>query len=258
MDKRSKIAKRAASAGANVAYKYFRTDLKVKTKGRKTDFVTRADHKAQEQVVEELQIIREGEQIVGEEHDLPSQFDATTPTWVVDPIDGTNNFVRGIPLWATSVSCVIDSEPVAAATVAPATDDVFVADDTHARHNGRCISVSERTDVEKCSVVPTLWWDYDSRDEYASVTKSITAQFGDLKRYGSTQSELALLAMGAVDGVVSNRQGPPWDTIAGVHLVRKAGGKVTDIHGEPWSHDSTGLVASNGSIHDAVLECVRF
>ncbi len=258
MADRSKTARRAATAGAEVAHEYFRTNLTVETKGRKTDPVTRADHEAQARVVEELRLIGKDEPIVGEENELPSQFDETGPAWVVDPIDGTNNFVRGIPLWATSLCYMSGAEPVAAATVAPVIDDVFIADDNHARHNGAKISVSERTDVEQCTVVPTLWWDHDRREEYAAVTTSITSQFGDLRRYGSTQLELALLAMGAVDGVVSNRQGPPWDTIAGVHLVRKAGGRVTDIHGEPWCHDSTGLVASNGSIHDAVLETVRF
>jgi myo-inositol-1(or 4)-monophosphatase len=62
-----------------------------------------------------------------------------------------------------------------------------------------------------------------------------------------------MLAAGTVDGVVTNVYANPWDTVAGVHLVRLAGGTVTDVHGDPWRHDSEGLVASNGEIHDELL-----
>jgi 3'-phosphoadenosine 5'-phosphosulfate (PAPS) 3'-phosphatase len=65
--------------------------------------------------------------------------------------------------------------------------------------------------------------------------------------------ELARLAAGELDGVFTNVDAHPWDTIAGVHLVRQAGGRVTDLDGERWRHDAVGLVASNGGVHDAVL-----
>jgi myo-inositol-1(or 4)-monophosphatase len=66
-----------------------------------------------------------------------------------------------------------------------------------------------------------------------------------------------MVADGALDGVVTNVDPNPWDSIAGVHLVRQAGGTVTDVDGDPWRYDSTGLVASNGRIHDELLEVVK-
>jgi len=74
---------------------------------------------------------------------------------------------------------------------------------------------------------------------------------------GCAQAVLSMVASGALDGVITNVQANPWDSVAGVHLIREAGGTVTDIHGDPWRHDSTGIVASNGLIHDEVLAATR-
>lgn len=251
-----KAVERAAKAGSTIAESHFGSDLTVDTKSDKTDVVTVADRSAQQRVVEELRREFPEEPIVGEEGELPKRPDSTGTCFVVDPIDGTNNFVRSIPLWATSVARLEDGECVAASTVAPLGFGSFVADERDTRRDGDHVSVSNRTDPELCTAVPTLWWDYDHRDEYGSLCEGITGRFADLKRYGSTQLELALLAGGHVDAVVTDRQGPAWDTVAGVHLVRQAGGTVTDVHGDRWTYESEGLVASNGEIHETALEVV--
>ncbi|TKR24699.1 inositol monophosphatase family protein [Natronomonas salsuginis] len=247
---------RAATAGATVAKSHFDSDLTVDTKSDKTDVVTVADRSAQKRVIDELRKQFTEEPIVAEEGELQKHPSSTGTCFVVDPIDGTNNFVRSIPLWATSVARLEDGECVAASTVAPLGFGTFVADERDTRRDGDSISVSDRSDPELCNVVPTLWWDYNDRDEYSGVCEGITSRFADLKRYGSTQLELAFLAAGQIDAVVTNRQGPAWDTVAGAHLVRQAGGTVTDIYGDRWTHESKGLVASNGEIHEIALEAV--
>ena len=257
MNSRVQTVETAASAGASVAKSYFDSNLAVDVKSDKTDFVTTADLSAQRRVIEELRTDFTEDPIVAEEGESQKHPNSTGTCFVVDPIDGTNNFVRSIPLWATSVACLQDGECVAASTVAPLGFGTFVADERGARRDGDSISVSDRSDPELCDVVPTLWWDYDDRDQYSSVCEGITRRFADLKRYGSTQLELAFLATGQIDAVVTNRQGPAWDTVAGVHLVRQAGGTVTDIYGDRWTHQSEGLVASNGKIHEIALECVN-
>jgi len=256
MNSRVQAVERAATAGATVAESHFDRDLTVDTKSDKTDVVTAADRSAQKRVVSELRRQFPEEPIVAEEGELPKHPNSNGTCFVVDPIDGTNNFVRSIPLWATSVARLRDGECVAASTVAPLGFGSFVADKRHTRRDGDPISVSDRTDPELCNVVPTLWWDYNDRQEYSAICEGITSRFADLKRYGSTQLELAFLAAGQVDAVVSNRQGPTWDTVAGVQLVRQAGGTVTDIYGDRWTHESKGLVATNGEIHEIALEAV--
>ncbi|WP_372909920.1 inositol monophosphatase [Salinigranum sp.] len=251
---RAHVAEQAARVGAAVAAGGFRRGIPVETKGEKTDVVTQADRDAQARVIDCIHSTYAANAIVGEEEDELKSVPDEGPTWVIDPIDGTNNFVRGFQVWCTAVAAVCDGDPVAAAIAAPELGDVYVGDDETATRNGDSLAVSARTDPEACSVVPTMWWGRDRRDEYAVACREIVERFGDLRRVGSAQVTLAMLAAGAVDGVVTNVYANPWDTVAGVHLIRLAGGTVTDVHGDPWRHDSHGLVASNGEIHDELLE----
>lgn len=251
------VTEQAAGVGETKAKEQFRAELNIGSKDNETDFVTRADHEGQSRVVDELESVDVDNHIIREEQKLPSKSETTGPCYVFDPIDETNSFVSEDPLWTTSVGYLIERGPLASATVAPMLDDVFVAHRYRIRHNGVLGSVSRRSVPERCSVVPTLWWDHHSRYEYANIADSITGQFGDLKRSGSTQVELASLATGVVDGVNSNRQVAAWNTVAGAHPIRQTVGTVTDVSGYPWQFDSDGLVASNGLIQDAVLETVR-
>jgi myo-inositol-1(or 4)-monophosphatase len=117
--------------------------------------------------------------------------------------------------------------------------------------------VSDVSDPERFVVSPTIWWPPDRRDEYATAIQAILDRFGDMRRYGCAQAALSLVADGGLEGAITNVSANPWDTVAGVHLVRAAGGVVTDVEGDPWRHDSTGLVASNGEAHDEVLAAAR-
>jgi myo-inositol-1(or 4)-monophosphatase len=218
--------------------------------------VTRADREAQDAVVEAIRTSFPDEPIVGEEDDTPTAVPEEGPAWVVDPIDGTNNYVGKIPIWMTSVAAVVDGEPVAAVNVAPALGDTYAAGEGPATLNELQLTVSSRDSLLAASAVPTYWWDFDNRAAYAAACRGIVERFGDMRRFGSAQLCLSYVASGAVDGAVTDRQTNPWDTVAGAHLVRAAGGRVTDRHGERWRHDSEGLVASNGdpTIHEALLD----
>jgi len=256
-EERATVAERAARAGAEVALSAYRGALDVDTKDGKTDVVTEADREAQRRVRGVIEESYPGDPLVGEESDARKAVPEDGPAWVVDPIDGTNNFVRGVPTWGTAVAAVVDGEPVAGATVLPALGDTYVAADGPTRRNGERVAVSDRSDPEAFVVVPTFWWEHGSRDEYAAVTEAIVTRFGDMRRPGSAQATLATLAAGGVDAVVTNRHTNSWDTLAGVHMVRRAGGTVTDLHGDRWRHDSLGMAASNGRCHDAVLAAAR-
>ena len=254
---RAALARRAAVAGGDVAKEFFRTGVAVETKDGKTDVVTEADHAAQREVEEIVREEHPEEAIVGEEGDALKSVPETGAAWVVDPIDGTNSYVRELTTWATAVACVVDGDPVAACNYLPALDDVYTADTDAAYRNGTEISVSSVTDPERAAVVPTVWWPRERRDEYARACEAIVSRFADLRRPGSAQAALAMVAAGSVEGVVTNVNTKPWDTIAGVHLVRRAGGQVTDLDGEPWHHDARGLVVSNGELHDEMLGAAR-
>ena len=252
---RADLAARAADAGARVALESFREDLTVETKSGKTDVVTQADRDAQRRVVERIRE-ESDDPVVGEEGTARKTVPDDGPAWVVDPIDGTSNFVRDLRIWGTSVAAVEHGEPVAAATVLPALSDTYLADSTDVTLNGDRVSVSTRTDPETFAVAPILI-EHDRTDEYAVTVDALTERFGDFRRFGCSQATLAAVAGGSIEAAIANVRMSPWDTLAGVHMIRRAGGRVTDLTGEPWRYDSRGLVASNGEAHEALLSAVR-
>ncbi len=118
-DRRAEVALRAANAGAEIAAESFRADLEVEFKDGKTDVVTQADKDAQVAVVDVVRETFPDDPIVGEENDALKRV-PEGPAWIVDPIDGTNNYVAGSRAFGTAVAAVVDGEPVGAATVCPA------------------------------------------------------------------------------------------------------------------------------------------
>jgi myo-inositol-1(or 4)-monophosphatase len=256
-DSQVDIAEASARAGAEVAAEQFRTALEVEHKSGKTDVVTRADRRAQKAVVDRIQSFDPAATVVGEENDAAGTVPEEGTVWLVDPIDGTNNFVRGSRFWATSVACLVDGRPVAAANILPAMGDSYVGTPAGVTLNGDPVTVNDRSDPDRFAVVPTVWWSLDNREEYAAVTEAIVTRFGDLRRNGSAQASLSMLASGTYEGVLTTVDAPPWDTVAGAALVRWAGGTVTDPDGGEFHHDTPGLVASNGHAHEELLAAVR-
>ncbi len=247
----------AAEAGGTIAADLFRTELPVETKGGKTDYVTPADRRAQRRIVEVLDKYNPDAVVVGEENDARQTVPEEGLAWVIDPIDGTNNYVRGMRHWSTCVAAIRDGEPIAAANALPALGDTYVAGSGSVERNGDRVTVSDRTDPETFAVAPTLWWGPDRRGEYAAATEAIVTRFGDLVRLKSVQTVLTLVAAGAIEGAITNVRPNPWDSVGGVHMIREGGGTVTGLDGERWRHNSQGLVASNGIAHGEVLAAAR-
>lgn len=243
------VAERAARAGAQVALEKFRTALAVDTKANKTDVVTQADRDAQARVVEVVRDAFPGETVVGEEAGTADEVPPSGPAWVVDPVDGTNNFVRGNPAWCTSVAAVVDGETVGAANVAPALGDAYVADADGLRLDGDPVNASERTDPETCHVGLTLWWEFDDREAFAAACRGVVSRFGDLRRVGSAQLTLSMVAAGQLDGALGLVPVSPWDSLAGAFMVRRGGGRVTDAAGDRWEREADCFVAGPPPIH---------
>ncbi|WP_255470261.1 inositol monophosphatase [Halorhabdus sp. CUG00001] len=254
---RAAIAREAARAGGAVAMASFRRDLDAETKAGQTDYVTSADREAQRRIAAILSDRFPDEPFVGEENDALGTVPESGPAWIADPIDGTNNYVRGMRQWATSVASVRDGTPIAAATAVPALGDLYVGGPGGVTRNGRPVGVNDTGEVARFTVVPTIWWPRDRREEYARAAEAIVTRFGDLLRVKSVQVSLALLAAGSIEGVLTNVETNPWDTVAGAFLVEQAGGTVTNLDGESWQHDHRGLVASNDHAHDEVLTAAR-
>ena len=262
--RRAALAERAARVGGEFARDRFRTPLEVETKADENDLVTATDRDAQARVVEcvreefpSADLVCEESPPAGAEEDVGiRQSIPAGAAWVVDPIDGTTNFVRGLRFWGTSVAAVVDGDPVGAATYLPAEGDLYAAGPDQTTRNGSPVSVSDRTDPRTFVVGLTGWWPARAGDRQAGLFRASAEQFGDVRRLGSMQGTLTLVADGGLEAAIVLSRPHPWDAIAGVHLVRRAGGTATDLDGDRWKHDSEGLVVSNGTAHDAVLATV--
>jgi myo-inositol-1(or 4)-monophosphatase len=263
--RRAALAERAARAGGVVARETFREELLVETKSNKNDVVTEADRDAQRQVVatirnefpEDTLVCEEDATQPDDDVELQKSVPESGRAWVVDPIDGTANYVRGIRFWGTSIAAVVDGDPVGVATYLPAEGDIYTAGPESVTLNDSVMSVSDRTDPETFAAGLIGWWPSKGGDSYAALFRAGADRFGDLRRFGSLQGMLALVASGGIDAAFMPTTPHPWDAVAGVHLIRRAGGTATDVHGERWRHDSEGLVVSNGEAHDVVLDAVR-
>ncbi|WP_049917832.1 inositol monophosphatase family protein [Haloferax denitrificans] len=254
---RYETVRRAATEGSEVAHELFRTDLAVDTKQSTLDLVTKADTETQRRTISVIRESFPDATIVGEEEDERKSVPEDGDAWVIDPIDGTTNFVHGSQLWTTTVASVRDHQTVAAATVAPALGDIYAATPDGTTRNDNPITVSSKTDLDEFVVAPILRYGPDRDAEFGDLLKRLIVRFGDLRRLGCAQVTLAMVACGTLDVAASEQPDPnPWDTIAGVSLVRRAGGTVTDIRGNQWVPGCEGLVASNGEAHDEVLDRV--
>lgn len=262
------VAERAARAGGVVANESFRGPLSVETKSDKNDPVTRTDREAQQQVIATISqefpaatlVCEEESQPIGagtEDVTLVDEIPASGDAWVVDPIDGTSNFVRELRFWTTSVAALSGGEPVGVATYLPAADDIYTAGPESVSRNDTSMAVSDRADPETFAVGLIGSWPVKQSQEYASLFERAATQFGDIRRMGTMQGALALVADGGFDAAVMPGTPHPWDALAGVQLIRRAGGTVTNLDGETWQNGDTGLVATNGAAHETVLETVR-
>lgn len=258
MATRKQVAIDAAEAGADYAHDHFRTDLEIEEKSSSIDLVTRIDRETQRKIITRIREQFPDDVVVGEEEDERKTVPESGYAWIIDPIDGTQNYTRGMREWVTSVAVVKDMAPVAAINISPGICETYTATRDWVERCGHPISVSETVVPEAFLVAPTLRLQTDDSAAIGALTQKIIDQFGELRRIGSAQLTLSMVADGSLDATIGLDESPnPWDTVAGVYQVRQAGGTVTDIRGRDWKPGYPGLIASNGRSHDTVLAAVQ-
>jgi histidinol-phosphatase len=240
----------ADAADALTLDRFGALDLRIETKPDLTP-VTDADRSAEELLRSSLTASRPDDSIFGEELGGTPTF--TGRQWVLDPIDGTKNFVRGVPVWCTLIALLVDGSPVVGVVSAPALARRWWAgegDGAFTSFGGatRRISVSGVDDLASASLSfsdLTTGWD-DDRSRFIALTDEVwrVRGYGDFWSY-------CLVAEGAVD-IAVEPEIKPWDVAPLDILVREAGGTFTDLHGRPGPHGGSS-VATNGLLHERVL-----
>ncbi|WP_199433993.1 histidinol-phosphatase [Qaidamihabitans albus] len=250
------LAGRLAEAADKITVARFRAlDLQVSRKPDRTP-VTDADTAVEDAIRELLAAERPADTVAGEERG----GSATAPgrIWVLDPIDGTKNFLRGAPVWATLIALVEDGTPVVGMVSAPLLGRRWWASaggGAFSRDEGgeRRLSVSAVSDLADAYASTTdlgSWGEYRSREAYLAFVDACweTRAFGDFWQH-------CLVAEGAID-IAAEPIVNPWDVAAAQLLVTEAGGRFTDLTGAP-RFDGGSALSSNGHLHDAALAHLR-
>ncbi len=216
------------------------------------NLVTDTDHQAEALIMDGLRNDFPDHAIVAEE--TAAGRPPEGPCWYVDPVDGTVNFVHGIPHCSVSIALLDDGHPSAAVVYDPCKNELFEAE----RGGGTCLNGQPLAVSGAAALGDSLMvtgFPYDRRenpDRYLSFFKAFMVTARDIRRFGSAALDLAYIAAGRFDGFWEFKL-EPWDTAAGWLLVEEAGGVVSDMDGaafDPWSKR---ILASNGTIHQ---ECV--
>ena len=248
----------AAARGADVVRKGAerRESLVWESKGT-NDFVSEID-RASEAVIAEVVAGRHPEAVLVAEEGSPNLSRSEGLVFVADPLDGTTNFLHGLPWYAVTIAALIDGEVIAGATINVATGELFTATlGGGARRAGEPIRVSEITEPGRALVATGLPWagEEDIARYMVSLPAVMRATAG-IRRAGAAALDLADVACGRYEAFWEQRLNP-WDMAAGSLLVREAGGIVTTIDGAPCPVAETSLVCGNPAMHAWLLDTLR-
>jgi len=254
------IALRAArKAGENIVRASDDLDrFEVKAKGV-NNFVTEVDINAEQEIIYHLQKAYPDHAILGEESGLSGSEDAEY-RWIIDPLDGTTNFIRGIPHFAVSIACTHKGTLEHAVIVDPVRREEFTASRGRgAQLNGRRIRVSNLGSLEGALLgtgIPFKDHCDEKLEAYSKSMELLAAQCAGIRRAGAASLDLAYVAAGRLDAFWEIGLAP-WDIAAGALLVREAGGLVADVDTSDNYLDSGNIVCGNPKCFKAVLQVVK-
>jgi myo-inositol-1(or 4)-monophosphatase len=244
-----KMAAIAREAGA-LLMQFFDRHIKIEYKGD-ADLVTAADRKSEALIRERIREQWPSHDVMGEEEglrDTGSEF-----RWYVDPLDGTTNFAHGFPVFCVSMGLQKGKELIAGVCYDPTRDELFSAERGRGAYlNDRAIQVSNISKLAESLLATGFPSHKRHKNPNIYFYHQITLHSHGVRRAGSAALDLCSVACGRFDGFWEFNLNP-WDTAAGVLMVEEAGGKITDFNGGPFQLNSRETVASNGLIHDELV-----
>jgi myo-inositol-1(or 4)-monophosphatase len=231
-------------------------NLQISMKGP-ADFVTSADKRTESILIEELTRVRPGYGFLGEETGAVEGKD-TTHRFIIDPIDGTTNFMHGIPHFAISIALEREGQLVSGVIYNPITDDLFTAEKGHGAFcNNKRLRVAGRKELAPAVIAAGL--PFMGKEGHARATAEMNAVMNvtaGIRRFGAASLDLAWVAAGRFDGFWE-RGLQAWDIAAGIILVREAGGVITDINGGAGMVEGGTVLAANEQLHPQLLKLLK-
>jgi len=231
-------------------------DFKISNKEGINNLVTEVDHASEKAIIDTIRKEYPDHHILTEESgDLAQDSEYK---WIIDPIDGTVNFAHRIPICCISIGLEYNKKMVLGAIYNPFINELFVAERGQgATLNGKRISVSTKDKVINACLVTGFPYTYlDEPNGPLQVFERFIRRGIPVRRLGSAAIDLAWVACGRFDAFYEHKL-QAWDSAAGFLMVEEAGGTVTDLKGGPYSPYEPGIVASNGILHEELMEWIK-
>jgi len=219
------------------------------------NFVTYVDRESESRIMDRLRKILPGSGFIAEES---PELRSSELTWVIDPLDGTTNYIHGVPMYCISIGLMNDNRIIAGVVYEVNLNECFYTwDGAPSYKNNEVIRVSgTRKAVDSLFATGFPYHDYHRIDDYLDVFRYLMQHSRGIRRLGSAAADLAYVATGRYDGFFEYGLSP-WDVVAGVLLVMNAGGKVTDFSGGENYIFGKEIIATNGIIHDEFQDLFR-
>ncbi len=215
------------------------------------DFVTEIDRRSEEKILKHIQRAFPSHEILAEESGVHNKNDCR---WIIDPLDGTTNFIHGMPMFAVSIALEVEGVLEIGVVYEPMRREMFVAErGKGAFLNDRKITVSKNSEYARCLLATGFpFRNFDLLDDYLSIFKSFMTQVSGIRRAGSAALDLCYVACGRFDGFWELNL-KPWDMAAGTLLIQEAGGTITNfVGGNDFLHKGN-IIGSNGILHEWMI-----
>ncbi len=221
------------------------------------DLVSYVDKTAERQLVRNLKKVLPQAGFITEEDETENSYDKPF-TWIIDPLDGTTNFIHGIPTFSISIALYEGKEPVVGVVYEINRGEMFSAYKGGAAYlNGKVIKVSKATDLSQCLLATGFpYYQFDKQPQYIKLFTEMMQRCHGLRRIGSAAVDLAYVACGRFDGYFEYNLNS-YDMAAGAFIVQQAGGTVVNFSGGDDIFDNREIVATNGLISQEILDTIK-
>jgi len=249
---------KAARAAGEIQLKYFNSEFKIETKSTDFDLVTVADLESEAAIIEIIKSEFPDHNFLAEENKYLSTD--SDYTWIIDPLDGTNNFAYKLPIFCSSIALAYKSDLILGVIYDPTRDELFYAEKGKGAFlNGKPINVSAQKTLKNSLLITGFYYDrgQDMRDTLDNIETFFKAGILGVRRLGSAALDLCFVASGRASGFWEFSLSP-WDYAAGKLILEEAGGVLTDKGGFPVDfYQPSYIVASNGLIQAEILKNLR-
>jgi len=252
-------ATQAARLGGDILMRYYLDGVAIRDKsaigGKSYDLVSDADIESENAIASFLRSVYPDHELLGEES-LSNGCTDAEHLWIIDPLDGTNNFAHKVPQFAVSIAYYHHGKPIASVVLNPARDEWFTATrGGGAFHNSRKVSVSDDPTLSQSLLGCGFYYDRGPmmRRTLAAIDDFFGQDIHGIRRFGAAAIDLCYVGCGQFGGFFEYKLAP-WDFAAGRLFVEEAGGKISDANGSELTINPSSVVASNGKLHEAMIE----